>query len=141
MVFPETLIEMRINAPKPHQRIISKLTTGLGYLFYRQRKIPIEPLPETMIDEGQTSPTPDIILYDNEKAQTPIIIEVCHTTGFKNDFNKVQKLIDDYEYGIIEGFVYNYLTEQWRKYKKEQGEILENPSYSEILALDLNSLL
>ncbi|WKN45276.1 hypothetical protein [Tunicatimonas pelagia] len=39
MIFPEQLIDMGINAPKEHQRVISKLTTGLGSLYYQERKI------------------------------------------------------------------------------------------------------
>jgi hypothetical protein len=45
MIFPEQLIEIGINAPKEHQRIIAKLTTGLGILFYHNGAIDLEPLP------------------------------------------------------------------------------------------------
>lgn len=100
MFFPEQLINVEIHAPRAHQRIISKLTTGLGVLYYREKRIALEPLPETMIDEGQTSPVPDIQLYDNEDFKTPVIIEVAHPNGVKNDFKKVERLIEDYEYGI-----------------------------------------
>ena len=103
MIFPEQLIEMGINAPKEHQRVIRKLTTGLGNLDYYQQQIPLEPLPETMLDEGQTSPVPDVLLYDNKQRTTPIIIEVCHTTGARNDAKKIIRLIDEYDYGIEEG--------------------------------------
>jgi hypothetical protein len=141
MFFPEQLIDMGINAPKEHQRIISKLTTGLGVLYYHEKRIALEPLPETMIDEGQTSPVPDIQLYDNENFKTPVIIEVAHPNGVKNDFKKVERLIEDYEYGIQEGFVYNYVTGEWLKYRKSQGAIHEKPSWSEVLGLDLATLL
>lgn len=53
MIFPDQLTDMGIIAPKEHQRVISKLTTGLGTFYYQQRKIALEPLPETMLDEGQ----------------------------------------------------------------------------------------
>jgi len=132
---------MGINAPKEHQRIISKLTTGLGVLYYREKRIALEPLPETMIDEGQTSPVPDIQLYDNEKLNTPIIIEVAHANGARNDFKKVERLIEEYEYGILEGFVYNYTTGEWLKYSKGQGPVEEQPFWSDVLGLDLAALL
>lgn len=140
MIFPEQLIEMGINAPKEHQRVISKLTTGLGSLYYQQHQISLEPLPETMLDEGQTSPVPDVLLYDNEQRTTPIIIEVCHTTGVRNDAKKIVRLVDEYDYGIQEGFLYDYVTNQWQCYRKGH-EHMVNTSFSEILQLDLGSFL
>ena len=140
MLFPEQLIDMGINAPKEHQRIISKLTTGLGSLYYQEQKIDLEPLPETMIDEGQTSPVPDVLLYDNEHQQTPIIIEVCHTTGVKNDTKKIIRLIDEFEYGIEEGFLYDYAAKQWFRYQKG-SDVETGNSYSRVLELDLNKFL
>ncbi len=141
MIFPEQLTEIGINAPKEHQRIIGKLTTGLGLLFYHQGTIELEPLPETMIDEGQTSPVPDVSLYNNKTYQTPIIIEVCHPNGVKNDFKKIQRLIEDFEYGIIEGFVYDYVNNSWSKYTKGAGVQMDAPSFSTILNIDLATLL
>ncbi|MGD1890572.1 MAG: hypothetical protein ACFB15_08240 [Cyclobacteriaceae bacterium] len=93
-----------------------------------------------MIDEGQTSPVPDVLLYDNEHQQTPIIIEVCHTTGVKNDTKKIIQLIEEFEYGIEEGFLYDYAAKQWFRYQKG-GDVEKGISYSEILALDLNEFL
>jgi Uma2 family endonuclease len=141
MIFPEQLMEMGINAPKEHQRIISKLTTGLGILFYHEGSIDLEPLPETMIDEGQTSPVPDVSLYNNQTFQTPVIIEVCHPNGVKNDFKKVQRLIDEFDYGTIEGFVYDYVNDTWQKYVRGSGVQMEKCSYSEVLGVDLAELL
>ena len=59
MYYPESSLEMGISAPKAHQRIIGKLMTRLGHLFYQLHQISLEPLPETQIDEGQSSPVPD----------------------------------------------------------------------------------
>lgn len=141
MIFPEQLTEIGINAPKEHQRIISKLTTGLGILFYHEGSIELEPLPETMIDEGQTSPVPDVSLYNNKTYQTPVIIEVCHPNGVKNDFKKVQRLINEFDYGTVEAFVYDYINNTWQKYSKEHGVHIENPSYSDVLKIDLANLI
>ncbi len=141
MYFPETTLEMGINAPKEHQRVISKLTTGLGLLFYLEHKIALEPLPETQIDEGQSSPVPDILLFDNEEQQTRIIIEICHPSGYKNDLRKVIKLIDENDYGVVEGFIYDYVRKSWSKYQRGIGQIIDRPSYSEILDIDLALLL
>ncbi|WP_332368239.1 hypothetical protein [Spirosoma telluris] len=52
-----------VYAPFEHQRIIAKLTTGLGMLYHYKRSIALEPLPETMIDESQVNSVPDLILY------------------------------------------------------------------------------
>lgn len=52
MLSIKDITSIGIYAPKEHQRIISQLNTGLGYLYYVEGKITLEPLPETMIDEG-----------------------------------------------------------------------------------------
>lgn len=141
MYYPETTSEMDINAPKAHQRIISKLMASLGYMYYHQHEIELEPLPETQIDEGQSSPVPDILLYDNETYRTPIIIEICHPNGLNNDLKKIIRLIEENDYGIEEGFIYDYVRGLWSKYQKGIGQVYTDPSYSYILAIDLATLL
>ncbi len=51
MYYPEIDMDIRLNVPKTRQRIISKLTTGLGYLFYHEHEISPELLPKTQIDK------------------------------------------------------------------------------------------
>ena len=146
MYYPESTLDTGINAPKAHQRIISKLTTSLGHLFYHQHEISLEPLPETQIDEGQASridgpPVPDILLYDNETYRTPIIIEICHPNGLNNDLKKIIRLIEENDYGIEEGFIYDYVRGLWSKYQKGIGQVFDEPSYSAILDIDFATLL
>lgn len=138
MLYPE--LEVGINAPKEHQRIIAKLLIGLGNLFY-DRKISLEPLSETMIDEGKTSPVPDIMLFDNNTKQTKVIIEICHTTGVANDIDKVIDLIENHKFGVIEGFVYDYDTGKWLKYEKNKGLIKNNASYCNEIDEDIDIFL
>ncbi|MBN8823344.1 MULTISPECIES: hypothetical protein [unclassified Spirosoma] len=128
-------------APADHQRIIAKLTTGLGVLYYHQKRISFEPLPETMLDDTKASPVPDLSLVDTTTDETPIIIEVCKTNGQKGDIAKVIQLIDDDLYGIREGFIYNYKTQQWYRYRFGDGGFIAESSFSEILQLDLNTFL
>lgn len=128
-------------APIDHQRIISLLTMGLGVLYHREKAISLEPLPETMLDEGKASQVPDVSLRDNSMAQTPIIIEVCHTNGLKGDLRKVIQLIDEDIYGIREGFVYDYRTGKWLRYGFDNGGLTTESSFSEILKLDLDQFL
>jgi hypothetical protein len=130
-----------VYAPFEHQRIIAKLTTGLGVLYHYKHSIALEPLPETMIDESQASSVPDVILYDNEAEQTRIIIEVCHTKTLKNDIKKIINLIDNNEYGILEGFVYDYKAHQWYKYRKATGGITDSSAFSDLLQIDLSLFL
>lgn len=141
MITLEEALIMGTNAPKPHQRVIARLTAELFYLYYKKKTISLEPLPETMLNEGQTSPTPDIILFDNNLDETPVIIEVNHSSGIKSDRIKVQKLIDEGYYGIEEGFVYDYKRNKWHKYKRGVGDITDNPSFCEAINLDLATLL
>jgi Uma2 family endonuclease len=135
----ENTIYMGVNAPKIHQRIIGQLMMKLGILYYEKGQIPFEPFPETMIDESQTSPTPDILLFDNEKKQNQLIIEVSGNTGARRDFEKVKQLVE--EYGVPEGFVYNYDAKTWRKYRLGLGEDVQNSDFSDLISVNLNNLL
>jgi hypothetical protein len=84
---------------------------------------------------------PDIFLYDNENYKTPIIIEVCHPNGLNNDMKKIIHLIEENDYGIEEGFIYDYVRGMWSKYKKGVGQVTDNQSYLDILDIDLAGLL
>lgn len=128
---------MGTNAPKEHQRIIRKITTGLDNL-YLSGKITYEPFPETMIDSSVTSATPDVLLYDNLMRRNIIIIEIA-ADGWRKDFRKVAELVEDYE--VNEGFVYNYENKRWLKYTRNIGEITENPSFCDSIGYDLNDFL
>lgn len=92
-----------------------------------------------MIDEGKTSPTPDILLFDNESEQNMALIEVSTTAGAKKDFAKVIELMHDYE--VPEGFVYDYVKKRWLKYENGKGQINENPSFCLAIGYDLNEFL
>jgi Uma2 family endonuclease len=128
--------DLGMYAPKDHQRIISQLTIGLGNLYY-DGHIALEPLPETMLAEGQPSAVPDVILYDAETATSPVIIEVCHTEGLRHDRRKVAQLVDGQDYGVREGFVYDYKTGQWYQYRPATGWLTQDPSVSAVLEQNL----
>lgn len=129
----DNLIIMSINAPKEHQAVITHLIHGLAELYLKD-KTPLFPYPETMIDEGQTSPAPDILLYDHNKERTMVIIEVTHTAGAKKDSFKVQTLMRDYD--VPEGFVYDYKKCLWYKIVVNSEQEVNN-SFSSILNIDL----
>lgn len=133
--------EMAVYGPKDHQRVISKLNTHLGVLFYVEGTLALEPFPETMLDESKASPIPDLLLYNNETSESPVIVEVCNQEGLKKDLKKVMQLIDEDNYGIVEGFVYNYKARQWHQYRKGTGWITDSPSFSQLLQLDLDTFL
>ena len=133
----DNLIIIGINAPKEHQAVITRLIHGLADLYLKD-VTPLFPYPETMIDEGQTSPAPDILLYDHSTERTMVIIEVTHTAGSKKDCIKVQNLMNDYD--VPEGFVYDYKKSVWYKISaKSQEPICE--SFSTILNADLSKFL
>jgi len=129
---------MGVNAPKEHQRVIAIITSEL-YWLYKNGLIGYEPLPEVMVDESQTSPTPDIVLFDNDTYLNQVIIEVTIPPSFKSDCEKVEALLEKYD--ITEGFVYDYKRHVWKKYKYGIGEITENPSFCDSIGYDLNSFL
>ena len=129
------------NSPLDHQRIISKLTVGLGILFYYQKTISLEPLPETPLGEGVGYPVPDVLLFDNETQETRIVIEVSISRSQKNDIRKIIRLIEDDDYGIVEGFLHNYRTNEWLRYQKGDGGLTTASSFSPLLNLDLGQFL
>lgn len=137
--------EMGVNAPMIHQQIISRLHVELGVLYYHQKRIQVEPLPQTMVGEESSRydglTTPDLILYDQSTEQTAVIIEVCQTRGLKNDLKKVITLIDEDVYGIREGFVHNYKTGDWFRYRRGDAGLTEKTAHSEVLGLNLGKLL
>ena len=130
-----------VNAPMRHQQVISRLHVGLGILYYKDRTLRYEPLAETMLAEGYGNPVPDVLLFDHEAEQTRLIVEVCQTNGQNNDLKKIISLIDDNDYGILEGFVYNYKINYWLRYRKGDGGMATPTSYSELLSLDLAQFL
>jgi Uma2 family endonuclease len=128
-------------APPEHQRVISKLTMHLGILYRIDKTITLEPLPETMLDESKASEVPDLVLRNNQTAQTPVIIEVCHTAGLKGDLRKVIQLIDADLYGIREGFIYDYKTGNWLRYRFGDNGSATPDSFSEVLNVELSGFV
>ena len=141
MITPEEVKSIGINAPVEHQRVIAKLMTRLGTMYYDLKTISLEPLPETMLDETKISPVPDLMLCDHTNDTVPVIIEITSTRTVHADMKKLRALITEGDYGIIEGFVYDYKKNEWHKYKKGIGEVLQNPSFCDTLHLDLATLL
>ena len=134
-------IEMGHLATIHHQRAIKKLVFGLEKL-YQSGLIPYEPLPETDIDPGNPeSKCPDLILQDNANATVPIIIEVATNRGWKTDYAKLRRLMNDTEYGIVEGFVLNFQTGDWYKYVKNMADSDKQSSWSNDLNLDLKQFI
>ncbi len=105
MYYENDISIIEIIGSKQHQYIIMQLITGLSNLR-TDGKTNLVAYPETMIDESQTSPVPDVLLYDHENEKTKVIIEITHTYGVKKDVRKVVSLMNDYD--VNEGFVYNY---------------------------------
>lgn len=141
MITLEEVKAMGINAPMEHQRVIAKLLTRLGRMYYDLKTISLEPLPETMLDETKTSPVPDVMLCDHVHDTVPVIIEVTRTRTVQADMKKIISLITAEEYGIVEGFVYDYKKNEWHKYKKDTGEVTTHPSFCDTLNLDLATLV
>lgn len=129
------------NSPYDHQRIISKLTVELGVLFYHKKSIALLPLPETPLAEGPGYPVPDVILYEEQTEQTRVIIEVANNRSEQTDLRKVIRLIDEDDYGIQEGFVFNYKTRQWFRYRKGDGGSATASSYSELMGVDMGPMV
>ncbi|GAB4036431.1 hypothetical protein GCM10028774_28670 [Spirosoma jeollabukense] len=101
----------------------------------------MEPLPETPLAEGPGHQVSDILLFDNEAELTRIIIDVTQPRRTKRDVQKIIHLIEDDDYGILEGFVYNDKTREWFRYRKGDGGAATSSSVSELLGIDLGVFL
>jgi Uma2 family endonuclease len=133
----DNVVFMVTNAPRIHQEIIARLVYVLSDLLFKGTS-KLFPYPETMIDEGQTSSVPDVMLVDRETDLTQVIIEITHTQGVKKDGRKLLSLMKDYE--VPEGFVYDYKQQIWYRFTPDQEEAAES-SYCEALGRDLATLL
>lgn len=134
----DNLIIMGVNAPRIHKAIIAKLIYGLTDLYVKTHT-QLFPYPETMVDESQTSPAPDVMLVDTKSDLTRAIIEITHTQGVKKDAQKLQELMQVYD--IPEGFVYDYKLGIWYKFTLVQGEQKDSPSWCDAAGVDLAKLL
>ena len=129
------IIYMGVNAPRIHQEIIAKLVYGVTF-FFKNGDTMLFPYPETMIDESETSPVPDVMLVNRENDLAEVIIEITHTQGFKKDVQKVRELME--EYSVPEGFVYDYKLKIWQSVSPKNNA---SQSYCEALGYDLNNFL
>ena len=84
---------------------------------------------------------PDVILFDEVAEETKVVIEVCQTNGQRNDLRKVIRLIEEDDYGILEGFVFNYKTREWLRYCKGDGGVATASSFSELMGVDLGPMV
>lgn len=134
----DNLIIMGVNAPRIHQAIIAKLIYGLTDLYVKTHT-QLFPYPETMVDESQTSPAPDVMLVDTKSDLTRAIIEITHTQGVKKDAQKLQELMQVYD--IPEGFVYDYKLGIWYKFTLVHGAQKDSPSWCDAVGVDLAKLL
>lgn len=110
------------NSSLEHQRTISKLTVELGILYYHKRSIMLEPLPTTPLGEESGHQVPDVLLFDNAVELTRIIIEITQPRTVSRDRQKIIYLIEEADYGVLEGFVHNYKTREWLRYRKGDDE-------------------
>lgn len=129
------------NSPLAHQRVISRLTVELGVLFYHKQTIALEPLPETPLGEGPGHQVPDVLLFDNQAEKTRVVIEVAQTRSADRDVYKVINLIENDNYGIEEGFVYNYYTREWLRYRKGDGGAATSSSFSEVMGIEMGGFV
>jgi Uma2 family endonuclease len=134
----ENLIIMGINAPRRHQAIITQLIYGLTGL-YKNGDTGLFPYPETMIDEGQTSPVPDVMLVDLASDLTKVIIEITHTQGVKKDAQKLRELMQLYD--VPEGFIYDYRQNIWYRFDLSSPEGEMGNSYCRAIDENLSSFV
>lgn len=134
----DNLIIIGINAPRQHQAIISKLVYGLTDYFQKTGSH-FFVYPETMINESQTSPVPDVMIVNTASDLTHVIIEITHTQGVKKDLLKLKALMNDYD--VPEGFVYDYKRDTWIRCQLEGNKEEKGSAFCQEVGLDLGTLV
>jgi hypothetical protein len=140
MITREEALFLGYKANREHQRTIGRITSAL-YALYKQGLLGLEPFSETNLNESEPSPVPDISLFDEKSCTTPVIIEVNDTTGIRNDLLRIKTVLNTTDFGVIEGFVYDFKRNEWHKYHRDKGDITDQPSFCEAINLDLATLL
>jgi Uma2 family endonuclease len=136
---------MGTNAKMEHQRILGKLFYALTTL-YQTGHIPYEPFTEMSLKREKGGKTPDILLWDGS-AQTkyvyPVLVEICTTSAFETDIAKLKGIMGDAQYGVQEGFVYDYELRKWaiiRKQDKDMHTVMSTAA-SAVLNVRLHNLV
>ncbi|MFN3561211.1 MAG: hypothetical protein ACK4XY_05215 [Chloroherpetonaceae bacterium] len=133
------LVDVGHNASLAHQRVIANLIFHLR-LMLRNGQTTLDALPETDLDTGNPqSVCPDIVLLDNDAFTFPVIIEVTTNYGFRNDCEKVSRLVRETKFGIEEAFVYNFQANKWFRYSINSGA--SDSSFSQRLNIDLSTFI
>ncbi len=133
------LIDVGHNATLAHQRVIADLIFHLR-LMLKNGETNLDALPEMDLDTGNPqSPCPDVVLVDNDAFTFPVIIEVTTNYGFRNDCEKVSRLVRETKFGIEEAFVYNFQSNKWFLYSPEKGA--SDSSFSQRLNADLATFI
>ncbi len=140
MITREEALILGFKANREHQRTLGRIATALHW-HYKQGAFRLEPFSETNLNESEPSPVPDISLFDEESYTTPVIIEVNDTSGVRNDLLRIRTVLHTTDFGVVEGFVYDFARNEWHKYHRDKGDITENPAFCEAINLDLATLL
>lgn len=82
-----------------------------------------------------------MLLHDDVAEDAKVIVEVCLTDGVRNDLRRIIRLIEEDDYGILEGFVFNYKTREWLRYRKGDGGVATASSFSELMDVDLGPMV
>ena len=121
-----------------HQAIIGRLIYWLTDLYLKNQTELIA-YPETMIDESETSPVPDVMLVNHDTDLTEVIIEVTHTQGVPRDIEKLKNLMKVYQVG--EGFVYDYKQKRWHKFRVGGPNTGEASAFCDAVGQDLSAFV
>ncbi len=137
------IIYMEVNGPgiamsRIHQAIIGRLIYWLTDLYLKNQTELIA-YPETMIDESETSPVPDVMLVNHDTDLTEVIIEVTHTQGVPRDIEKLKNLMKVYQVG--EGFVYDYKQKRWHKFRVGGPNTGEASAFCDAVGQDLSAFV
>ncbi len=130
----DNIIYMGVNAPRIHQAIIGRLIYWLTDL-YMKNETELIAYPETMIDESETSPVPDVMLVNHDTDLTEVIIEVTHSQGVPKDIEKLKNLMRIYR--VSEGFVYDYKQKRWYKFRLDDADTGETSSFCNAIGREL----
>lgn len=99
-------MELRLKKMRALRSIVCKRMD-----LYQRKTITSEPLPVAY--SSNFSSVADIICFNPTNNKVNTLIKLCEKSHQKDAYHQFSKFIADNNFGVEEGFIYNYETREW----------------------------
>lgn len=126
-------------APIDCQQVLLELLLALGNA-YKNKELPYMPLPAIGVKYPHDYKTPDLVLYDEENGEYPLVIYLANAPSVREGKATLKAIIESGYFGTFEAFLYDYDRQVWHRLGHTQNSFQET-SHSILLKSDLANLL